>query len=133
MSINITLPKDWIDIKIENRIIFINLKENLVSYHPPMDLNNIGAFLNLYNINRNRSELINLLRKSTKFKDRVKSQQDENQKKSQLSNGLSMEIDSQINSDQNLQDSKTSKQEFDKKPIVDGKILNYRIISQNIN
>jgi len=116
MSFNISLPRDWIDIKIDNKILFINLKENLVSYYPPMDLKNIGAFLNFYNINTKKEDFVKILQRSTNSKEIIKSNHEENKKKGQLSNGLSMDIDSQ--------DLKTVKQPFDRRPITDGILLN---------
>ena len=130
MSIYSTLPNDWIDIKIEDKILFFNLKEKLVSYHPPMDINNLSTFLNLYKINKKKGEILKLLQisKSTTIsKDTKHTKFDENKKES--FNGITMDNDNNSNSDQASNISKPIKPMFDKDPITDGNIkINNEII-----
>jgi hypothetical protein len=58
MSIHTELPKEWVDIKVDNKIIFINMKESIVSFHPPMKIENLGVFLNLYNFSISKEEVM---------------------------------------------------------------------------
>jgi hypothetical protein len=124
MSIFSTLPKDWIDVKIEDKLLFFNIKEKLVSYHPPMDLKNISTFLNLYKINKKKGDILKLLQISksiTVSKDTKHTKFDENKKESYK--GITMDIDYNNNSDQPSNSSKPVKPTFDKDPITDGNIL----------
>lgn len=55
------LPKDWIDLKIGSKIIFINKKDKLLSFYPPMELKNLNTFLNFYQIEVPKEEISNLI------------------------------------------------------------------------
>lgn len=122
MSFISTLPKNWIDLQIENKLLFINPIENLITYHPPMDIKNLGAFLKLYKINLNKEEIINLLQKVTHATTNSATKKLEFQKLT-MPNGLSIENtdSSQLLIDQNLQTSKIIKPQFDQTPIINGK------------
>lgn len=47
-NINELLPENWKEITFEDKIIFFNLKENLITFHPPFTLKNISLFFKLY-------------------------------------------------------------------------------------
>jgi hypothetical protein len=53
------IPDNWKDIKINDRILFINTKENILCFHPPFHFNNMQLFLDLYQFNVKKEDLIN--------------------------------------------------------------------------
>jgi hypothetical protein len=66
MSLQTSLPKNWKDFKIDNKIVFVNLSEKVISFHPPMEIANIGSFLNLYHFKCNKEEFLKVLNSHSK-------------------------------------------------------------------
>lgn len=58
MSLQTTLPKEWKDMKIGDKILFVNTKEKLITFHPPMKLKNISIFLNIYQIKCKKEDIL---------------------------------------------------------------------------
>ncbi len=61
MSLQTSLPKNWKDFKIDNKIVFVNLSEKVITFHPPMEISNIASFLNLYSFKCNKEEFLKVL------------------------------------------------------------------------
>lgn len=66
MNYPTSLPKNWKDFKIDNKIVFVNLSEKVITFHPPIEISNIGSFLNIYNFNCNKEEFLNVLSSHSK-------------------------------------------------------------------
>jgi hypothetical protein len=72
MSLHTSLPKNWKDIKIDNKLVFVNLKENVVSFHPPIEISNLGIFLNLYQFRCNKEEFLKTISSHIEKNSKIK-------------------------------------------------------------
>jgi len=55
------MNKNWKEIKIENKTIFYNTKQEELCFHPPISIENIEIFLDLYKFTIKKIDLINLI------------------------------------------------------------------------
>jgi hypothetical protein len=58
MNNNIHLPQDWQIMVIDNKYCFVNLKIGIITYNPPIQLNNLDIFLKAHNFKISREEFI---------------------------------------------------------------------------
>ena len=73
----IQLKSAWVKLTINNKFIFYNYKEDIVTYHPPFPLSQIDQFLKYYHYEIDRQELLRQLgakanqRKCTSNQDNI--------------------------------------------------------------
>lgn len=73
----IQLKSAWVKLTVNNKFIFYNYKEDIVTYHPPFPLSQIDQFLKYYNYEIDRQELLRQLgakadqRKCTSNQDNI--------------------------------------------------------------
>jgi hypothetical protein len=107
MKLQATLPKDWNDLKIDNKIIFVNNKEKLISYHPPIEFKNINLFLNFYQFKQTIEEILKIMN-SNNGSEIIKNKiEKDNQTNNTLFNSITNSI------------KQKEKENFDNNPILD--------------
>lgn len=59
-------PKNWTNLKLENKLIFINNIENLICFHPPVEFKNLDFFLKCYNFKIEKNEVFKIIESNLK-------------------------------------------------------------------
>ena len=61
MTATISLHSNWLKFTLESRYIFYNIREQVLSYHPPFPLSELSAFLSFYKFKTDTEKFIQLL------------------------------------------------------------------------